>query len=97
MVKGRKPNLKGANLARRILAMSNDDISDSKKRLIRWTVTEGTAESYDSKIKEIKSFAEVLGKNPVSFSTRTFFNRHGSGWLFGVDRIDVGLCVEVPP
>ena len=73
MVKGRKPNLKGANLARRILAMSNDDISDSKKRLIRWTVTEGTAESYDSKIKEIKSFAEVLGKNPVSFSTIELF------------------------
>ena len=73
MVKGRKPNLKGANLARCILAMSSDEIRDSKKRLIRWTVTEGTAESYDSKIKEIKIFAEILGKSPVSFNTIELF------------------------
>ena len=73
MVKGRMPNLKGANLARRILAMSSDQIKDSKKRLIRWTVTEGTAESYDSKIREIKIFAKDIGKNPVSFGTIELF------------------------
>ena len=73
MVKGRKPNLKGANLARRILAMSSDEIRDSKKRLIRWTVTEGTAESYESKIREIKIFSETLGKNPIAFNTIELF------------------------
>ena len=63
------PNVKGENIARRVLAMSEEEIHDRNNQAIRWTVTNGTAEGYESKIREIKIFAVLLKKEPTAFET----------------------------
>lgn len=67
MVKNRRPNLKGAAIAARILAMDEKAIDEREKRLIRWTVTPETAVNYEGKIREITTFAVLIGIIATTF------------------------------
>ena len=73
MVRGRKPNLDGEKVAHRMLRMSDVEVEDRKKRLIRWTVIEDTAKSYEAKIRELKRFANVMGMKSCDFKTLELF------------------------
>ena len=73
MVRGRMPNLDGEKVAHRMLRMSDEELDDRKKRLIRWTVIEGTAKSYEAKIRELKKFARLMDMRICDFKTIELF------------------------
>ena len=53
--------------------MSNDEVHERRKRLIRWTVIEGTAKGYEAKIRELKRFAKMMSMNIHDFRTIELF------------------------
>ena len=53
--------------------MSDGEVEDRKTRLIRWTVIEDSAKSYEAKIRELKRFSNVMGMQSCDFKTLELF------------------------
>jgi len=73
MVKARMPSLSGKGIAEVVRDMSTKEVRKNERRLIRWTVTQGTYKDYVSKIREIKIFAEAMEKDPTTLECIKLF------------------------